>query len=345
MSNLKDVAKKAGVSVTTVSNFINDKKAVKEETRIKILEAIKDTGYRYNTAAALLKRNSTEPSTIAIISVVDQNNFFSELFFRLESECFNKGYAVVSCFRQEDSNNLKKYISLISGKVDGIILISICKDKIDSIIKNVHAIPVVAIAFDIGSVASLCGGTQFDLHNQMGGYIAGRYLVAKGHRSLACVTGPADLKTTKDRINGLESALAETGLPVGHIKYIEGDYSYDSGIAAMYALYSSGKLPTAVMCHNDLMAVGVQNAASELGIKIPKDMSVMGYDDIETARMANPPLTTVRIPLENLATQAIDELIKKINEPGIPALISVNPVLVVRGSVDEPPMDKARKPE
>ncbi|MFB2903458.1 LacI family DNA-binding transcriptional regulator [Aeromonas jandaei] len=337
MSSLKDVAQKAGVSVTTISNFINNKKTVRDNTRIKILNAIKDTGYRYNAAAAALKRNETVLNTIGIISIVDQNSFFSELFFKLENECFENGYTVVSCFRQEDNDNLKKYINFMTGKVDGIIIISINRNKIDTIIKHIHATPVVAISFDVGSVMTLCGGTQFELHNEMGGYLAGRYLVSKGHVSLACVTGPADLKTTEDRVNGLNISLVEKELSTDCVRYIEGDYTYNSGINAMYELYSSGKLPTAVICHNDLMAMGVLNAASELGIKIPRDMSVIGYDDIEIARMSCPPLTTISIPLQDLAVQALAELLSKIKKSGSCAQISVNPTLVVRGSVGELP--------
>lgn len=335
MSNLKDVAKKAGVSVTTVSNFINNKKKVKDDTRIKILNAIKSTGYRYNTAAASLKRNKTDIKSIGIISIVDQNSFFSELFFKLENECVKQGYTVVTCFRQEDSNNLKNYINLITGKVDGIILISIGREKIDEIIKNIHAIPVVAIPFDNSDVMTVCGGTQFDLHNVTGGYIAGKYLVDKGHERLACVTGPKNLQTTIDRISGLNIALSEKKLAFDELRFIEGDYSYNSGINAMYELYSSGELPTAVICHNDLMAIGIQNAANELGLKIPRDMSVIGYDDVEFAHMSWPPLTTVKIPMEDIASQALHELAAKINFPGTVASISVNPTLVVRGSVRE----------
>ncbi|MBZ7501011.1 LacI family transcriptional regulator [Klebsiella michiganensis] len=329
MSNLKDVAKKAGVSVTTVSNFINNTKKVKDDTRVKILDAIKATGYRYNTAAASLKRNETDTRSIGIISIVDQNTFFSELFFKLESECVKRGYTVVTCFRQEDTNTLKKYISLITGKVDGIILISIGREKIDEIIKNIHAIPVVAIPFDNSDVMTVCGGTHFDLHNETGGYIAGKYMIEKGHERLACVTGPMNLQTTMDRLNGLNSALAEKNLTKENVRFVEGDYSYNSGLNAMYELYSSGELPTAVICHNDLMAIGVQNAANELGLKIPRDMSVIGYDDVEFARMSWPPLTTVKIHMDDIASQALNELASKISSPGTSASISVNPTLVV----------------
>lgn len=336
MATIKDVARHAGVSVTTVSNFINNKKTLKEETRSRILEAIQITGYRHNALAASLKKNDSGLKTIGIISVVDQNPFFSELFFKLENECFRQGYAVVSCFRHENNKELKTYINLMSGRVDGIIVISLSRDKIDNIIRDIHAIPVVAIAFDIGNVMSICGGTDFDLKNEIGGYIATRFLLSKGHKKIACVTGPRELKTTQERIAGMVRLLSEHGLEEEGVELIEGDYSYQSGVNAMYKLFSSTALPSAIICHNDLMAIGVQNAANELGLKIPGALSVIGYDDIEMSGLAFPLLTTVRIPLDEIATQVLEGLNNKIQTSGTKAVISVTPSLVVRGSVSEP---------
>ncbi|MDW5498460.1 LacI family DNA-binding transcriptional regulator [Pseudomonas lundensis] len=336
MATLKDVALHAGVSVTTVSNFINNKKKLKDETRHNILAAIQATGYRHNALAASLKKSASSLKSIGIISIVDQNPFFSELFFKLENECFKQDFTVISCFRHEDKEDLHTYINLMSGRVDGIILISLKRDKIENVIKHIHAIPVVAIAFDIGDVMSLCGGTEFNLHNQTGGYIAGRFIASKGHKKIACVTGPKGLKTTADRIAGLKKALAEFNLPDDAVDYIAGDYTYQSGVDAMYQLFSSATLPTAIICHNDLMAIGVQNAANELGLKIPRELSVMGYDDIEMSKLSFPSLSTVKISLDEMACQALAGLGMKMTAPGKKAVISVTPSLVVRGSVSEP---------
>lgn len=336
MATLKDVARHAGVSVTTVSNFINNKKKLKDDTRQSILEAIQATGYRHNALAASLKKNSASLKSIGIISIVDQNPFFSELFFKLENECFKQDFTVISCFRHADKEDLHTYINLMSGRVDGIILISLKRDKIDTVIKQIHAVPVVAIAFDIGDVMSLCGGTEFNLHNETGGYIAGRFLLSKGHKKIVCVTGPKALKTTTNRIAGLKKALGEFNLPENSVDYIEGNYTYQSGVDAMYQLFSSAALPTAIICHNDLMAIGVQNAANELGLKIPRELSVMGYDDIEMSKLSFPSLSTVRIPLDDIAYQALEGLTMKMSHPGSKAIISITPSLVVRGSVSEP---------
>lgn len=336
MATIKDVALHAGVSVTTVSNFINNTKKLKDETRQRIMAAIQVTGYRHNSLAAALKKNHAGVKTIGIISVVDQNPFFSELFFKLENECFQQGYSVISCFRHEDNEELQTHINLMSGRVDGILLISLSRDRIDTIIKHIHAIPVVAIAFDLGEVMSVCGGTDFDLQNETGGYIAGRFLLSKGHQRLACVTGPQGLKTTQERVSGLNKLLQEQHIPQDAVEFIEGDYTYQSGVKAMYKLFSAKTLPTAIICHNDLMAIGVQNAANELGLKIPREISVIGYDDIDMSRLSFPALTTIRIPLDELAAQALQGLNAKIQHPGSKAVIAITPSLVVRSSVSEP---------
>ena len=340
MSNLKDVAKRAGVSVTTVSNFINDIKPIKEETRVRIIEAIQYTAYRYNTNAASLKRNDKELRNIGVISVVDQNVFFSELFFKLERACFDKGFTVTSCFRQEEGENLKRYLNLISGKVDGIIVISISNQKINDVISNLHGTPIVAIDFDFGNVTTSCGGTNLDINNFQGGYVSAKHIIDKGHKNIVCLTGPAALKTTTDRILGFKQALSESNIPHESITFIEGDYTFNCGRKVMYDIHSSGTIPSAIICHNDLMAIGVQNSASELGINIPNDLSVIGYDDIEIARMSSPPLTTMRIPLDEIAYQAIEQLITKTHSNGVNCNIKVQPSLIVRGSVGTPDFDK-----
>ena len=167
MATIKDVARYANVSVTTISNFLNNKKNVKDDTRIKILEAIKVTGYRFNPLAASLKRKSTGLKTIGIISMVDEGPFFQELFFELESAAYNSGYAVLSCFQREENADLETHIELMYGRVDGLILISLKRDKVKEVIRNIHAIPIVAMAFDTGEVTTLCGSTHLNITMSM----------------------------------------------------------------------------------------------------------------------------------------------------------------------------------
>ena len=336
MATIKDVARYANVSVTTISNFLNNKKNVKDDTRIKIVEAIKVTGYRFNPLAASLKRKSTGLKTIGIISMVDEGPFFQELFFELESAAYNSGYAVLSCFQREENADLETHIELMYGRVDGLILISLKRDKVKEVIRNIHAIPIVAMAFDTGEVTTLCGSTHLNINDEHGGYIGGRFLLSKGHRNIACVSGFSHLDNTKARITGLLKAFKDYNMDESGLRVIAGDFTYQSGVKAMYELFSSPPLPTAIVCHNDMMAIGVQNACVELGIKVPNDISVIGYDDIQLASISSPPLTTIRLPLDSIASQAIESISSKITDKSTntDSFISITPSLIVRRSVN-----------
>lgn len=340
MATIKDVASHAGVSVTTVSNFINNKKKIKEQTRTKIIEAIRFTGYTHNSLAASLKRKKTGMKSIGIISLVDQNPFFHELFFELEKHCFENGYAVISCFQHENKSNLEHHIELLRGRIDAILMVSFNGEQTDTLINHFQAIPILSVTFDAKEVQTPNGSTKVILNNELGGYVAARYILSKGHRNITCVTGPKELKTTQSRIKGLMDALNEWKLPQDTVNYLEGDFTYESGLEAMYKIFSQQKLPTAIICHNDLIAAGVLNAANELGIKVPSELSVIGYDGIKFSSMTFPSLTTIRIPLDQLAGQAIEAIITLIKKIKLRSLepqkmiISVTPNLVIRNSVN-----------
>lgn len=333
MATIKDVANHAGVSVTTVSYFLNNKKKLKDETREKILLAIKETGYRYNSAAGSLKKNRDAINSVGVISIVDQNPFFSQLFFELEKRCYANGYSVISCFRHDSESDLKSYIEMMSGQVDAIVLITIDSNTIEPVLKQIHSTPIVPVSFDLNDVNTMCGGTTLNVNNHTGGYIAGRYLVSKGHKKFACLSGPVEFDTTKDRNDGFLKALHEKQLSQSDVLLFEGDYTYDCGFEMMSKLFSEPELPTAVFCHNDLMAIGVQNAAHELGVKVPEELSVIGYDNIAQAKLSYPTLTTINIPLDDLAKQVVSALELKYTSKNYHAEITTVPNLVIRKSV------------
>lgn len=333
MATIKDVAKLAEVSVTTVSYFLNNKKKLKDETRERILAAIKETGYRYNSAAGSLKKSRDAIQRVGIISIVDQNPFFSQLFFELETACNAHGYSVISCFRHDNRSELQGYIEMMSGQVDAIVLITIDHETVEPILKQIHSTPIVPISFDITQINTICGGTTLDINNHIGGYIAGKFFVSKGHKSFACLTGPNFFNTTQKRNQGFIQALEEKEVNASEVLFIEGDYTYDSGVEVMSKLFSSATMPTAIFCHNDLMAIGIQNAAHELGVKVPEELSVIGYDNITQAQLSYPSLTTINIPLDDMAQQVVSALEKKFTSKNYHAEITVVPNLVIRKSV------------
>ena len=161
-------------------------------------------------------------------------------------------------------------------------------------------------------------------------------MLSKGHRNIACVSGFSHLDNTKARITGLLKAFKDYNMDESGLRVIAGDFTYQSGVKAMYELFSSPPLPTAIVCHNDMMAIGVQNACVELGIKVPNDISVIGYDDIQLASISSPPLTTIRLPLDSIASQAIESITSKITDKSTntDSFISITPSLIVRRSVN-----------
>ncbi|EKF9435240.1 MULTISPECIES: LacI family DNA-binding transcriptional regulator [Gammaproteobacteria] len=332
MATMKDVAKHANISVTTVSNFINNRKKLKKETRDKINQAIKETGYVRNISATNLKRSKDDLKTIGIITIANKNPFFMELFHKIEKECYEQGCIVISCFLHFNELEIKNYINLMQSRVDGIILVSLEQANNDYI-HEIHATPIIPIIFGVRSVETLCGTTEFNINNELGGYMSGKLLMNKGHVKIACITGPLKLKATGERISGFEKARKEYSVSKENIQLIESDFSYQGGVDAVYSLFSSSFKPTAILCHNDLMAIGAQNASLELGLKIPEDISIIGYDGIEFSKMSFPPLTTIEIPIKNIAKQLVTGLKSKITDSKTLIKIEVNPLIKLRGTV------------
>ncbi|WP_025821602.1 LacI family DNA-binding transcriptional regulator [Shewanella marina] len=329
---IKDVAKLAQVSITTVSFVINNSKPVKAETKEKVLKAINHLGYRHNGLAASLKTANQGLKSIGVIGLVEKNPFFSELIMELEQACLKQGYTMLSCFTRinEDQQKLADFVGLLYGKVAGIIFLSINDDDNATIIDNIAAMPIVGISFDHHTVHTQCGSSHLELNNYNGGYIAGTYLAAQGHQHLACVTGNIALQAIKDRLHGFEQALTDKQCPIATV--MTGDFSYQSGYQAMSQLLNLSPRPTAVFCHNDLMAIGMQNAAHDLGLHIPRDLAVIGYDNINAAEIAYPPLTTIDLSLTELSDQAVQGMINKIEHGVQDVTISISPSLVVRKS-------------
>ena len=186
-------------------------------------------------------------------------------------------------------------------------------------------------------------GGQCDFANvindnvRTGAHLATRYLVAQGHQELVCITGQLHKQTTQLRLDGVRDALAEAGLTLAEENILEGDYEMQSGFDAMQRILTRDQLPTAVFAFDDPMAIGAICAATQAGYRVPEDISVVGYDDVEMARFASPPLTTIRHPKSELGQLAVELLISRIRnkELSVEAL-DIQPELVIRHSVAAP---------
>lgn len=333
MATIKDVAARAGVSISTVSHVLNHTRRVSEEATRNVLEAVAALNYAPNSVARSLKVNNTR--TIGLLVTASANPFFAEVVKGAEDYCFNQGYSLILCNTENQLERQRHYLRMLMEKrVDGLLMI--CTDvdaEIQGLLRSHQSVPQVVMDW----------GGQCDFANvindnvRTGAYLAARYLVAQGHRELVCITGQLHKQTTQLRLDGVRDALAEAGLTLAEENILEGDYEMQSGFDAMQRILTRDQLPTAVFAFDDPMAIGAICAATQAGYRVPEDISVVGYDDVEMARFASPPLTTIRHPKSELGQLAVELLISRIRnkELSVEAL-DIQPELVIRHSVAAP---------
>lgn len=329
MTTIKDVAEKAGVSISTVSHVINGTRFVSEELIQRVLTVMEELHYHPNTLAQGLRRGDTK--TIGLIVPDNSNPFFAEIAHTIEDLGFQNGYSVILCNSHGDLDREATYLDLlISKQVDGVIFISAGSnpEHLGELISR--NIPVVVADRDL----------EYDsvdvvlVNNEKGGYKATRYLLDLGHTKIACVTGPTELTPSAARYRGYLNALNGAGLSINDSYVITGDFQVDGGERAMLQLFALDSPPTAVFLCNDLMAFGAFRALRKLNRHVPEEISIIGFDDIKLASIITPALTTVAQPLSDLAKTAVNLLINRIQHGGDVKTerIILDPVLVVRDS-------------
>ena len=327
---MKDVARMAGVSTSTVSHVINNDRFVSEAIREKVEAAVKELNYAPSALARSLKLNQTR--TIGMLITASTNPFYSELVRGVERSCFERGYSLVLCNTEGDEQRMNRNLeTLMQKRVDGLLLL--CTETHQpskEIIQRYPSIPTVMMDW-----APFDGTSDLIQDNSLlGGDMATQYLIDKGHTRIACITGPLDKTPARLRLEGYRAAMKRAGVPVPEGYEITGDFEFGGGFEAMQTLLSHKQRPQAVFTGNDAMAVGAYQALYQSGLRIPQDMAVVGYDDIELARYMTPPLTTIRQPKDELGELAIDVLIHRIAQPGQKQQrMQLTPELVVRGSV------------
>lgn len=329
MTTIREVAHRAGVSYATVSHVINNTRFVSEETRARVQSAMSELNYRPNAVARSLRSGRT--NTIGMILPDSSNPYFAEIGRVIEEEAFRSGYSIILCNMELDPAKENLYINvLMNRQVDGLIFCATgdqmpMLDELES-----QDIPAVFIDRDLP-------GVEVDtviVDNDQGGCIATQHLLDLGHRRIACITGPASPITPSGRrVNGYEAALIEAGIPVDHDLIRLGDYHPRSGMEITEALLRLPDPPTAIFACNDLMALGAIRAANKLGLRVPEDISIIGYDNIDLTNFINPPLTTVSQEQETVGLWAVQALVRRITDKSLPTQKAIIPTrLVVRES-------------
>ncbi len=326
---MKDVARLAGVSTSTVSHVINNDRFVSEAIREKVEAAIKTLNYAPSAIARSLKINQTR--TIGMLITASTNPFYSELVRGVERSCFERGYSLVLCNTEGDEQRMNRNLeTLMQKRVDGLLLL--CTETHQpskEIMQRYPSIPTVMMDW-----APFDGDSDLIQDNSLfGGDVATQYLIDKGYTRIACITGPLDKTPARLRLEGYREAMTRAGLTIRDGDEIESDFEFGGGFDAMQSLLAMSERPQAVFVGNDAMAVGAYQALYQAGLKIPQDMAIVGYDDIELARYMTPPLTTIHQPKDELGELAIDVLIHRIAEPGLQQQrLQLTPVLMARGS-------------
>ncbi len=332
MATMKDVARLAGVSTSTVSHVINNNRFVSEAVREKITSAIAELNYAPSALARSLKLNQTR--TIGMLLTASSNPFYSEVVRGVERSCYERGYSLILCNTEGDENRMNRSLeTLLQKRVDGL-LIMCTESHLPSadILNRYPSIPSVMMDW-----APFEGSSDIIQDNSLlGGEMATRFLISRGYRRIACIAGPQDKTPARLRLEGFQRAMKSAGLPVPPSCVVSGDFEFEGGFNAMNQLLSLSPLPEAVFTCNDAMAVGGYHALFQAGLSVPQDIAVIGYDDIELARYMTPPLTTIHQPKDELGELAIDTLLHRLGEPGdSQQLLILTPELVERGSVGE----------
>lgn len=328
MSTIKDVAKLAGVSVATVSHVVNETRFVSEETKQKVLSAMKDLSYKPNAVARSLRRK--ESKIIGLVLPDNTNPYFAEIAWSIEYASRNHGYSLILCNSDGDVKKEETYINvLIEKQVDGVILVAAGDSTANFMKLKERNISTVMVDRDSPSVNT--DSVQID--NATYGEIATSHLIELGHKKIACITGPRDVTPSFDRVDGYKKAMKLNDLPVPDEYVVKGDFKPQGGYLAACKLLDLEDPPTAIFACNDLMAFGISHAARERDMLVPRDLSVVGFDDIYLSTYSNPPLTTIKQPRLEMGDEAVNALVLRIKNPDRPARsILLHAELVVRSS-------------
>jgi LacI family transcriptional regulator len=307
---------------------INNTRVVSNDVRQRVLGIIDEMRYIPSAVARSLKNDKT--NTIGVLVPNSSNPYFAELIRWIEDEAFQLGYNIILCNAHGDAQKQTAYLRLLMEKrIDGLVLIASGADDEQDLLLRDEAVPIVQIERGLpGLDADLILAGQ-----EEGGYEATRHLIELGHTAIACVSGPADLPRTRERVGGFLRAMAQAKLPVPPDRIIHEEFTSAGGHAAFMRLLAQPSPPTAVFVTSDLMALGGLCAAGAAAVRVPAQLSVVGYDDIAGAGYALPPLTTVAPPKRDMARLAIELLIERIRGEHAPLHSMELPSrLVVRAS-------------
>lgn len=328
MATIYDVSLRAGVSLATVSRVINKNNNVSDKTRQKVLEAMAELDYRPNTIAQSLASNVSN-SVGVLVSQLD-GPYYGPMMAEIEAALRAQNKHVIIAVGHSDAAVEQDSVEFLLSRGCDALILDVEAVSDDYLVKlSQRSVPIVLINRYIQAMEPCC----IYLNNELGGYLATRHMVDLGHRSIAYISGPKNKHDAMERLVGHQRALAEGGLVFDPALYIEGDYKEEGGEAGMLALLQTGKSFSAVVCANDQMASGAIAVCLQRGLVIPRDLSVIGYDNVPFAKYISPKLTTVNNPIHEMGKMAALWVLRYVYADDQTLVNNVfEPELVVRGS-------------
>lgn len=344
MSGIKDVARRAGVSISTVSNVLNKTKYVSPELQARVEEAVQALSYEVDPIARSMKKNRT--GTIGIITEDICGVFYPYIIRGINSVAVQKGYQSIICDaqsayggREAGKREEALFRRLIASRVDGIIFTTMIPDKekeeyfarIRKMANRHKKIPLVSLERDLTDI----GIDSVYYEGYANSRMAVQHLIDCGCKKICHITGAMDLEIARTRVKGYRDSMEENGLTVDEKMIVEGDYTHRSGYMGTQILLNNVPDMDGIFCANDQMAIGAMRRLKECGKRIPEDIKLMGYDDVFLDHVVEPSLSTIHIQKKHAGIEAAEILFRRIEEEAAPQEIiglKMDARLVIRRS-------------
>lgn len=328
MATIRDVAHRAGVSIATVSRVLNGSPRVSDGTRRSVWDAARELDFWPNGAARSLTTSRTHVLGVMLPDLYGE--FYSEIIRGIDQAAREAHYQVLISCSHANTEELMTAALSMRGRIDGLLVMAPDHGSAEAIARLQTRFPLVLLNPQPG----VTDCSAFSIANFEGAHAITDYLIRSGHRSIAVITGPADNADAMGRLRGYRQALSEAEIEPDPQWEIAGDFSERSGYEAGTRILRFRERPTAIFAANDAMAIGLLSALHEVGIAVPGEISVAGFDDITIARYTSPPLTTVHVDTYQLGKRAVEQLVNELGATGaLPRRHEVLPTnLVVRRS-------------
>lgn len=328
MATMKDIARIAKVSTSTVSHVINNTRYVSDEMREKIMKIVNELNYTPSAVARSLKVKETK--TLGMLVTATSNPFFAEVVSGVEQYCNQHHYNLIISSIDGNEQRLQQNIqTLIQKQVDGLLLMY--SDTRHAMVEQLNLnLPIVVMDW----WPTELNADKIYENSEFGAYLATKTLIEQGHKNIAIITGKLDKSLAHNRLLGYQKALQDAHLPINPDWIIESHFDFEGGVEGMKKLLQITPRPTAVFACSDTIAVGVYQVAWQQGLHIPQDISVIGYDNIMLAQYLTPPLTTIHQPKAELGKLAVETLLERIKSPDLEYKTTMlQPQLIWRASV------------